>query len=59
VTFVRSQTFVPRAGLDLLFVAVDITRGMVRKAWPVPSQDYAKTLTKPNSQGRYLASWPR
>jgi hypothetical protein len=32
VTFVRSQTFVPRAGLDLLFVAVDIRRGMVRKA---------------------------
>jgi hypothetical protein len=53
VAFVRSQTFVPRPGLDLLFVAVDIRRGVLMKAWLVPSEDYAKTLTKPNSRGRF------
>jgi hypothetical protein len=53
VAFVRSQTFKPRRGLDMLFVAIDIARGAVMKAWLVPSLDYAQSLGKPNSRGRY------
>src|SRR5215204_4360345 len=29
VAFVRSQTFVPRDDLDMLFVAIDVTRGAI------------------------------
>ncbi|GAA0734423.1 hypothetical protein Drose_34930 [Dactylosporangium roseum] len=53
VAFVRSQTFTPRSGLDMLFVAIDITRGAVMKAWLIPSTDYARTLGQPSSRGRY------
>ncbi len=53
VAFVRAQTFTPRPALDLLFVAVDVARGAVMKAWLVPSEIYAATLTAPNSRGRY------
>ena len=52
----RSQTFAPRPGLDLLFVAVDVIRGVVMKAWLVPSPEYAATLTNPNSRGRFRFS---
>ncbi|MEV4490174.1 hypothetical protein AB0K04_08670 [Micromonospora coxensis] len=52
VAFVRSQTFAPRPSLDLLFVAVDVARGAVMKAWLVPSDVFASTLTKPDSRGR-------
>ena len=52
VAFVRSQTFVPRPDLDLLFVAVDIKRGAVMQAWLIPSVNFAATVTKPNSKGR-------
>jgi hypothetical protein len=52
VAFVRSQTFKPRADLDLLFVAVDIDRGVVMKAWLVPSQDFAELVTTVNRRGR-------
>jgi hypothetical protein len=52
VAFVRSQTFVPRPDLDLLFVAVDIMRGAVMQGWLVPSTDFSATVTKPNSRGR-------
>jgi hypothetical protein len=40
----------------MLFVAVDVTRGVVMKAWLVPSRDYAATLVRPNSSGRYRFS---
>ncbi|MEH1016665.1 hypothetical protein V6U90_26635 [Micromonospora sp. CPCC 206060] len=53
VAFVREQTFTPRHNLDLLFVAVDVSRGLVMKAWLVPSLDYAATLGEPSSRGRY------
>jgi hypothetical protein len=53
VAFVRSQTFSPRRGLDMLFVAIDVVRGQVMKAWLVPSLDYDASLGKPNSRGRY------
>jgi hypothetical protein len=53
VAFVRSQTFRPRADLDMLFVAVDIARGAVMKAWLVPSEEFAATLGEPNSKGRF------
>ncbi|MER7459339.1 hypothetical protein [Micromonospora sp. NPDC126480] len=56
VAFVRAKTFVPRSDLDLLFVAIDIDRGAVMKAWLVPSEEYAKTLGEPNSKGRYRFS---
>ncbi len=56
VAFVRSQTFQPRRGLDMLFVAIDIARGAVMDAWLIPSLDYAETLGKPNSRGRYRFS---
>jgi hypothetical protein len=53
VAFVRSQTFVPRENLDMLFVAIDVTHGIVMKAWLVPSKVYAESLGNPNSKGRY------
>ena len=52
VAFVRSQTFRARADLDMLFVAVDIERGAVMKAWPVPSVEFASVL-KPQNSGKY------
>jgi len=56
VAFVRSQTFVPRDDLDMLFVAIDVVHGIVMKAWLVPSKAYAATLGEPNSRGRYRFS---
>ncbi|MEV4726594.1 hypothetical protein [Micromonospora humida] len=56
VAFVRSQTFVPRDDLDMLFVAIDVANGQVMKAWLVPSRDYAVTLGEPSSRGRYRFS---
>jgi hypothetical protein len=56
VAFVRPQTFQPRHGLDMLFVAIDVARGAVMNAWLIPSLDYAETLAKPNSRGRYRFS---
>lgn len=56
VAFVRSQTFVPRDDLDMLFVAIDVVHGIVMKAWLVPSKDYADALGEPNSRGRYRFS---
>jgi hypothetical protein len=53
VAFVRSQTFSPRRDLDMLFVAIDIERGAVMKAWLVPSLDYNASVGTPNSRGRY------
>jgi hypothetical protein len=53
VAFVRSQTFIPRPGFYLLFVAIDITRGAIMKAWLIPSLDYDQTLRNPNSKGRF------
>jgi len=52
VAFVRSQTFRKRAGLDILFVAIDIERGAVLKAWLVPSADFAEVVGKPDTRGR-------
>lgn len=51
--FVRSQTFAPRPNLDMLFVAIDVVRGAVMKAWLIPSREYANTLDAPDSRGRY------
>jgi hypothetical protein len=56
VAFVRSQTFVPRNDLDMLFVAIDVAHGLVMKAWLVPSKIYAASLAKPNSRGRHRFS---
>src|SRR5688500_15377779 len=46
VAFIRSQTFSPRPGLDLLFVAVDVSKGVVMKAWLIPSLEYAEMAQK-------------
>lgn len=35
MAFVRSQTFTPQPNLEILFVAVDVTRCVVMKAWLV------------------------
>lgn len=51
--FVRSQTFAPRDNLDMLFVAVDVDRGAVMKAWLVPSTTYAEAAGTPDKAGRY------
>lgn len=53
VAFVRSQTFAPRTDFDMLFVAVDTTRGVIMKAWLVPSLTYEEALIRPNSRGRF------
>ena|SRR5690349_18807931 len=50
VAFVRSQTFVPRDDLDMLFVAIDVPRGIVMKAWLVSSKTYASAFGEPNSR---------
>ncbi|HEX3517323.1 MAG TPA: hypothetical protein VHT26_25305 [Trebonia sp.] len=52
VAFVRSQTFRKRADLDILFVAIDIERGAVLKAWLVPSADFAQVIGEPDTRGR-------
>jgi hypothetical protein len=53
LAFVRSQTFRPRADLDMLFVAVDITRGAILKAWLIPSGQFAAVLSTPDTRGRF------
>ncbi|MGR6998702.1 hypothetical protein ACU686_12280 [Yinghuangia aomiensis] len=52
MAFVRAQTFQPRAGLDMLFVAVDVERGAINMAWLVPSADFEAQAGAPNNQGR-------
>ncbi|WIV57791.1 hypothetical protein [Amycolatopsis nalaikhensis] len=52
VAFVRSQTFRPRADMDLLFVAVDIVEGRIMCAWLIPSEAFAANAGNPNSRGR-------
>ncbi|WP_235619411.1 hypothetical protein [Embleya scabrispora] len=53
MAFVRSQTFRPRADLDMLFVAVDVELGAITTAWLVPSPEFAKMVTEPNSKGKF------
>lgn len=55
---VRAKTFRPRADLDMLFVAIDIERGAIIKAWLVPSPDFLRIIGAPNSRGlfRFAAS---
>jgi hypothetical protein len=53
MSFVRAQTFAPRADLDMLFIAVDIQSGSLMQAWLVPSLRFAELAGKPTSQGRY------
>lgn len=52
VAFVRSQTFRKRADLDILFVAVDIARGAVLKAWLIPSTQFGAVVGAPDHRGR-------
>jgi hypothetical protein len=59
LAFVSSRTFRPRADLDMLFVAVDIARGAVLKAWLIPSAEFGDALLgKRDARGRirFLAS---
>jgi hypothetical protein len=59
LAFVRSQTFRPRADLDMLFVAVDVEQGAVLKAWLVPSGEFATALfgkTDARGRVRFVAS---
>lgn len=53
---VQATTFRPRRDLDLLFVAVDVERGALLKAWLVPSVDFAAVVTRTNSKGKYRFS---
>ncbi|GAA2776797.1 hypothetical protein [Streptomyces showdoensis] len=56
MAFVRSQTFQPRADLDVLFVAVDVERGAIMTAWLIPSTAFGEMVAEPNSKGRYRFS---
>ncbi|MGW1499674.1 hypothetical protein ACWCQW_14070 [Streptomyces mirabilis] len=56
MAFVRAQTFQPRAGLDMLFVAVDVERGTIMTAWLIPSGTFGETFAEPNSKGRFRFS---
>jgi hypothetical protein len=56
MAFVRSQTFQPRTGLDMLFVAVDVERGAIMTAWLIPSGTFREMVTEPNSVGRFRFS---
>ncbi|MGQ4485043.1 hypothetical protein ACN6LM_006770 [Streptomyces sp. SAS_281] len=56
MAFVRSQTFQPRAGLDMLFVAVDVELGAIMTAWLIPSGAFGEMVTEPNSNGRFRFS---
>ncbi|GLZ01263.1 hypothetical protein [Actinoplanes sp. NBRC 103695] len=51
--FVRSETFASRDNLDMLFVAVDVDRGAVMKAWLVPSATFAESAGTTDEAGRY------
>lgn len=51
---VRSQTFRPRADLDMLFVAIDVGRGAIMMAWLVPSTAFVSMAAGPNSRGRMV-----
>jgi hypothetical protein len=53
MAFVRSQTFQPRADLDMLFLAVDVELGAVMTAWLIPSGTFAEMVAEPNSRGRF------
>ncbi len=53
VAFVRAQTFRPRGDLDMLFLAVDVSRGAVLTAWLVPSLTFSQLVGSPNSRGRH------
>ncbi|MDJ0345040.1 hypothetical protein QMK19_14285 [Streptomyces sp. H10-C2] len=56
MAFVRSQTFQPRPDLDMLFLAVDVECGAIMTAWLVPSDEFSKKVTEPNSKGRFRFS---
>lgn len=53
MAFVQGQTFRPRPGLNLLFVAIDIERGAIMTAWLVPSLAFVDAANEPSDQGRY------
>jgi hypothetical protein len=53
---VRSQTFRPRSDLDMLFVAVNVGRGVIMKAWLMPSPAFGAVVPEPNSKGRFRFS---
>ncbi|MDX2914890.1 MULTISPECIES: hypothetical protein [Streptomyces] len=53
---VRSQTFRPRPGLDMLFVAVDVERGAVMTAWLIPSVVFGTMVAEPDSRGNHRFS---
>lgn len=53
VAFVRKQTFTPRADLDMLFVAVDVTTGALMHGWLVPSPEFAALAGKANARDRF------
>ncbi|MGW1757074.1 hypothetical protein [Streptomyces mirabilis] len=56
MAFVRAQTFQPRTGLDMLFVAVDVERGTIMTAWLIPSGTFGEMVAEPNSRGRFRFS---
>ncbi|MEU8466082.1 hypothetical protein [Streptomyces sp. NPDC029003] len=56
MALVRSQTFQPRTGLDMLFIAVDVERASIMKAWLIPSRTFAEMVAKPDFKGRFRFS---
>lgn len=58
VAFVRSQTFRKRPDLDILFVAIDIARGAVLKAWLTRAENSPKLLAH-RTPGAAFGSLPR
>jgi hypothetical protein len=50
---VQASTFRPRSDLDLLFVAIDVERGAVQRAWLIPSPAFSAVVPKANVRGKY------
>jgi hypothetical protein len=56
MAFVRARTFQPRAGLDLLFVAVDVERRTIMTAWLIPGGTFGEMVAEPSGRGRFRFS---
>lgn len=50
---VRAATFAPRSDLDMLFVAVDVDRGALERAWLIPSAEFDARKGNLRTNGRY------
>ncbi|MER7686797.1 hypothetical protein [Streptomyces sp. NPDC097610] len=56
MAFVPAQTFQPRAGPDILFVAVDVERSAIVTAWLIPGGTFGEMVAEPSARGRFRFS---